>query len=128
MKYYLDKKIDRGFDETVTKIKNLLPNYGFGVVTEFDLDEKFKDKLGVEYAKYKILGACNPKYAYEAIQLEPMVGTMLPCNIVIKEINNNHTLVAAINPIASMLAIENEKLKEAANQIKEMLAKLVAEL
>ncbi len=125
MKYYIDKTVDIKFSETVTKVKKVLPDFGFGVVTEFDIGKKLKEKLGVEFRQYTVLGACNPKYAYEALLIEPLIGTMLPCNIVIQELDENKTQVAAIDPVASMIAVENEKLKEAADFIKIQLSKII---
>lgn len=128
MKYYIEKTLNQSFDSAVELIKNNLPNFGFGVVTEFNVHEKFKEKLGKDFRKYKVLGACNPKYAYEALLLEPMIGTMLPCNIVIQEIEPEVIQVAAVDPVASMQAINNTDLKKAAEQIKQMLGKLINEL
>lgn len=125
MKYYIDKTIRSSFSSTVELVKKHLPDYGFGVVTEFNIHDKFKEKLGIDYRPYKVIGACNPKYAYEALKLEPMIGTMLPCNIIIQEIEPNYVQVAAIDPVASMQAIENTKLNEAAEEIKLLLTKLI---
>ncbi|MDA3890219.1 MAG: DUF302 domain-containing protein [Salinivirgaceae bacterium] len=128
MKYYIEKELNSTFDKAIERIKSSLPEYGFGVVTEFNLDEKLKDKLGVDFRKYKVIGACNPKSAYEALQLEPMIGTMLPCNIIVQEIEPTKIQVAAIDPVASMQAIENPMLTEAAESIKQMLKKLIDSL
>lgn len=128
MEYYIEKKISSTFLETVDLLKMKLQDYGFGVVTEFDIAEKFKEKLDVDYPAYKVIGACNPKYAYEALQLEPLVGTMLPCNIVVRYIKEDTTQVAAIDPVASMLAIEKEDLKKTAEFIRKQLKDLVNEL
>ena len=128
MNYYFDKTLTTSFDNAVELIKQSLPNIGFGVVTEFDVDKKLNEKLGVDFRKYKVIGACNPKYAYEALQIEPMIGTMLPCNIIVQEIEPNKILIAAIDPVASMQAVENPKLNEAANAIKEILEKFIFDL
>jgi uncharacterized protein (DUF302 family) len=121
MKYYINKTLNQPFNEVVDKIKQTLPQHGFGVVTEFNVDEKFKEKLNVDFRKYKILGACAPQYAYETLKAEPMIGTMLPCNIIIQEHGPNYVEVAAIDPVASMLAVDNAMLQQAAETIKTKL-------
>ncbi len=121
MKYYINKTLNLPFNEVVDRIKQTLPQHGFGVVTEFNVDEKFKEKLNVDFRRYKILGACAPQYAYEAIKAEPMIGTMLPCNIVIQEHGPNNVEVAAIDPVASMMAVDNAMLQQAAEMIKTKL-------
>jgi len=98
------------------------------VVTEFNIDEKLKDKLGVDFRKYKILGACNPKYAYEALKIEPLIGTMLPCNIILQEIEPGSVQVAAIDPVASMLAVDNPQLTGPANEIKVLLTQIIEQI
>lgn len=128
MKYYIDKIVELSFDEAVERVKSVLPNYGFGVVTEFDIDTKLKEKLNVDFRKYKVLGACSPKYAYEALQQESLIGTMLPCNIVIQQLNAKEVQVAAIDPVASMIAVENPKLNEAASFIKNELEKIIEDV
>lgn len=128
MKYYIDTTLNGSFESAVSAVKNALPEFGFGVVTEFDIDEKLKDKLNVDFRRYKVIGACSPKYAYEALQVEPLIGTMLPCNIIVQEDGPNKISVAAIDPVASMQAIENPKLKEAAKVIKEKLENIIKSL
>src|SRR6187455_3551753 len=86
MKYYFSKTLPVGFDEAIQKTTDALKNNGFGIITEIDVKKTFKEKLGVEFRNYRILGACNPKLAYEALQLEDKVGTMLPCNVMINEV------------------------------------------
>lgn len=125
MKYYIDKTVNGSFEHVVEKIKLVLPDYGFGVVTEFDIDEKLKNKLGVDFRPYKVIGACNPKYAYEALQIEPLIGTMLPCNIIVQLVGESRVQIAAVDPIASMAAIDNEKLKVAAEFIKAQLVEII---
>jgi len=128
MKYYIDTTVETSFNKAIELVKNTLPEFGFGIVTEFSVDKKFKEKLGIDYRQYTVLGACNPKYAYDALQAESMIGTMLPCNIVVQEINENEILIAAIDPVASMQAVENSKLINAAHSIKEMLEKFINQL
>jgi len=101
---------------------------GFGIISEIDLQEKFKEKLGVNYKKYRILGDCNPSYAYQAVLLEEKIGTMLPCNVLVIEQENGKTEVSAVNPIASMMAIENKDLESIAMEITEKLKRVVTNL
>lgn len=103
-----------------------LKTEGFGIITDLDIQKTLKDKIGVEFRNYRILGACNPKLAYEALQLEDKIGTMLPCNVVIQQRKTEDVEVAAIDPVASMLAIDNLKLKEAAREVSEKLKRAVA--
>lgn len=128
MKYYIETTLTTTFENAVELVKSNLPSIGFGVVTEFDVDKKFSEKLNVNFRKYKIIGACNPKYAYEVLLLEPMIGTMLPCNIIVQEIDRNTISVSAIDPIASMKAVGNPNLNKSAASIKEKLEKFIAEL
>ncbi|HZK97033.1 MAG TPA: DUF302 domain-containing protein [Prolixibacteraceae bacterium] len=128
MKYYISKKINVDFDQAVLLVTESLKKEGFGVLTEINLQEKLKEKLNVNFRKYKILGACNPAYAYKAIQQEDKIGTMLPCNVVVQELGNNEIEVAAVDPVASMMAIENPDLAGIAGEIKEKLACAIASL
>ena len=126
MKYYISKKISTDFDQAVLLVIESLKNEGFGILTEINLQEKLKEKLDVDFRKYKILGACNPAYAYKALQMEDKIGTMLPCSVIIQELENNEIEVAAVDPIASMMAIENAELVELAGEIKEKLERAIA--
>lgn len=128
MKYYIDKTISDTFENVVERVKLILPNFGFGVVTEFDIDKKLKNKLGIEFRPYKVIGACNPKYAYEALQTEPLIGTMLPCNIIVQLVGEELIQVAAVDPVASMAAIDNNKLQDAAEFIKGQLTEIIKEV
>src|ERR1035437_2714075 len=128
MKYYISKKISTDFDQAVLLVTESLKKEGFGVLTEINLQEKLKEKLNVDFRKYKILGACNPAYAYKAIQMEDKVGTMLPCSVIVQELGNNEIEVAAIDPIASMMAIENPGLAGIAAEVKEKLERVIASL
>ncbi|HZK94314.1 MAG TPA: DUF302 domain-containing protein [Prolixibacteraceae bacterium] len=128
MKYYISKKISTDFDQAVLLITESLKKEGFGILTEINLQEKLKEKLNVDFRKYKILGACNPAYAYKAIQQEDKIGTMLPCSVIVQELNNNEIEVAAVDPVASMMAIENSDLAGIAKKIKEKLERAIASL
>ena len=128
MSYYLSRVLPVAFDEVVTRTIDALRKEGFGVLTEIDVKETLKKKLGVDYPSYRILGACNPALAYEALKLENKVGTMLPCNVVVRDAGNGQTEVAAIDPVASMQAIDNPELKRAAQQVRAKLERVVAQL
>ena len=128
MSYYLGKVLPIGFDDALTRTIETLNEEGFGIITEIDVKETLKKKIGVDYPSYKILGACKPALAYEALKLEDKVGTMLPCNVVVRDTGNGQTEVAAIDPVASMQAIDNPKLKLAAEKVRAMLKKVVAAL
>lgn len=128
MTYYLAVTLPSAFDEALRKTEAALKAEGFGVVSRIDLRETFKAKLGVDFRPYTILGACNPKLAHEALQIEDKVGTMLPCNVVVQAIDDNHTEVAAIDPVASMQAIENPDLAAAAGEVRVKLAGVIETL
>jgi len=117
MEYYFSKKIESSFDEAIIQVTESLKNEGFGIVSEIRMHDKFKEKLGAKFKKYTILGACIPVYAYKALQVEDKIGTMLPCNIVVQELSENHIEVAAVNPIASMMAIQNPELAGIAKEV-----------
>lgn len=128
MNYYFSKKINTNFDQAVQLITESLKKEGFGVLTEIDIQEILKEKLNVDFRKYKILGACNPAYAYKALQMEDKIGTMLPCSVIVQELENNEIEVAAVDPVASMMAIENPDLAGIAGEIKEKIERAIASL
>lgn len=125
MKYYIEKTTNYTFDQAVEKVTEELKKEGFGVLSEIDIHEKLKAKLNVDFRKYKILGACNPPKAYEALKSENKIGTMLPCNVIVQELEDGKTEVAAVNPVASMQAVENDSLASIANEIKEKLEQVI---
>ncbi|MBN8904980.1 MAG: hypothetical protein BGO51_10120 [Rhodospirillales bacterium 69-11] len=114
MSYYFSKTIDARFEEAVARTREALTLEGFGVITEIDVQKTFKSKIGVDFRPYLILGACNPAMAHEALQVEDKVGTMLPCNVVLQERAEGRVEIAAIDPVASMQAIENPGLTQKA--------------
>ena len=128
MKYYIRKKIDATFEQAIDEVKESLGIEGFGVLSEINMHDKLKEKLNVDFRRYTILGACNPAYAYQALQCEDKIGTMLPCNIVIQEIGKNKIEVAAVDPVASMMAIENPELAKIALEIKVKLERVIESL
>jgi uncharacterized protein (DUF302 family) len=128
MKYYNDKTLNTDFDTAVLNVKETLQKEGFGVLSEIDIHEKLKEKLDVDFRRYKILGACNPPYALKALRAENKIGTMLPCNVIIQELSINEIEVAAVNPIYSMMAVDNVALGPIATEIKEKLEKVILSL
>ena len=128
MSYYIATKIAAGFDETIARVEEALKAEGFGVLTRIDVRETLKAKIGADFRPYTILGACNPALAHEALQLEDKVGTMLPCNVVVQSWGDNETEVAAIDPVASMQAIDNPDLKKAAGEVRDRLARVIGAL
>ena len=117
-----------GFEPAVERAAAVLKEAGFGIITDIDVKDTLKKKLNVEFRNYRILGACNPALAYEALKLEDKVGTMLPCNVVVQEVGSGKTEVAAIDPVASMQAIDNPRLREAAEQVRAKLKNVIATL
>jgi uncharacterized protein (DUF302 family) len=128
MSYYFAKTLPVGFDEALQRTRDALQQEGFGVITEIDVKSTFKAKLGIEFRKYQILGACNPALALLALQIDDKVGTMLPCNVVIQDVGEGRIEVAAIDPVASMQAIDNRDLKEAAAEVRAKLRKVIQNL
>jgi uncharacterized protein (DUF302 family) len=128
MKYYFNKTVNGTFEDVIDKVTQRLKGEGFGILTEIDVTETLKKKLDVDFKKYRILGACNPPYAHKALQAEDKIGTMLPCNVIVQEIEAGTIEVAAVNPMASMQAVENEKLNEVANEITAMLENVIEKL
>ncbi|HKZ96169.1 MAG TPA: DUF302 domain-containing protein [Hyphomicrobiaceae bacterium] len=126
MQYYFNKTLTAPFEDAVTRTTAALKAEGFGIITEIDVKKTLLEKIGVAFRNYRILGACNPKLAFEALELEDKIGTMLPCNVVVQERDNGTVEVAAIDPVASMQAIENPRLKEAAAQVGERLKRVIA--
>ena len=128
MDYYFTKTIATSFDEAIQRTTDALKTEGFGIISEINMHEKFKEKLGVDFKKYRILGACNPAYAYKAVQLEEKMGTMLPCNVIVIDKENGTTEVSAVNPIASMMAIRNPSLEPIAAEVTEKLKRVIETL
>lgn len=128
MSYYFSTLLDTSFDEAITRVTEELKKEGFGVLTSIDVKETLKNKLDVDFRRYRILGACNPPFAYKALLAEDKVGLMLPCNVVVQETPQGGIEVAAIDPAASMQAIENDKLREVAATIRGKLKSVIASL
>ena len=129
MSYYFNKTVTgKSFDQTIEDVTAELKKEGFGVLTEIDVKETLKKKLDVDFKKYKILGACNPSFAHEALQNEDKIGVMLPCNVIVEEHENGKVEVSAVNPVASMTAVENDKLGEIAGEVRDRLEKVINNL
>jgi len=125
MQYYFNKITNYSFDEAIEKVTEELQKEGFGVLTEIDVTATLKKKLDVDFKNYRILGACNPPYAYKALSAEDKIGTMLPCNVIVQQISESQVEIAAINPIASMQAVENKALGEVASEITRKLEQVI---
>lgn len=128
MSYHFSKNVDLSFDEAIERTTAILKEEGFGVLTEIDIKETLKKKLDVDFRKYHILGACNPPNAYKALQAEGHIGLMLPCNVIVQEHEDGKVEVSAVDPIASMQAIENDELAEVAGTVHSMLKKVIDRL
>tara|TARA_R110002049_G_scaffold6484_2_gene40696 strand:+ start:4218 stop:4604 length:387 start_codon:yes stop_codon:yes gene_type:complete len=128
MNYYFNKTVKGTFEEVIEKVIEGLKEEGFGILTEIDVTETLKKKLDVDFKKYRILGACNPPYAHKALQAEDKIGTMLPCNVIVQEIDEGVIEVAAVNPMASMQAVDNEILAEIASDITAKLENVMENL
>ena len=125
MSYYFNKIVDISFEEAIKKVTEELKKEGFGVLTEIDVTGALKKKIDIDFRKYRILGACNPKFAYKALLEEDKIGTMLPCNVIVQQIADGETEVAAIDPVASMQTVNNENLGEIASQVQSKLKKVI---
>jgi len=128
MSYYIATTLKAPFDRAIELAEAALKEQGFGIISRIDLQAAFKEKIGVDFRPYTILGACNPKLAHEALNIEDKVGTMLPCNVVVQAKGEGETEVAAIDPVASMQAIPNAALKEAAAEVREKLGSVIGQL
>jgi len=120
--------MEGSFEEVITRVTEALQQEGFGVLTEIDIQQKLKEKLDVDFRKYKILGACNPPFAYQALEAEDKIGTMLPCNVVVQELEEGGIEVAAVNPVASMQAVENDDLFCISTEIMKKLERVMESL
>ena len=128
MNYYFNKDVDYSFDTAIEKVSDALGKEGFGILTQIDVKETLKKKLDVDFYRYQILGACNPAFAYKALQTEDKIGTMLPCNIIVQEKGEGKVEVSAVDPLASMQAIENPDLKVIAEEVRVKLKLVIDRL
>lgn len=125
MSYHFSKTVSMSFDEAIDRTKAVLKESGFGVLTEIDIQSTLKEKIGADFRKYRILGACNPGYAHKALTSEGHIGLMLPCNVVVQEQENGVVEVSAIDPVASMQAVKNNALHDIAGSVQSLLKKAI---
>jgi uncharacterized protein (DUF302 family) len=126
MSYYISQRCHQPFERALERVRSALADEGFGVLTEIDVKATLKKKLDVNFRNYRILGACNPPFAYKALQAEDKIGTMLPCNVVVQQISEDEVEIAAIDPVASMQAVDNPELNPIARQVREKLGHAVS--
>ncbi|HEY4800009.1 MAG TPA: DUF302 domain-containing protein [Bacteroidia bacterium] len=125
MSYHFSKTVDYTFDKAIERISEELKKEGFGILTEIDVQDTLKKKINVDIQRYKILGACNPHFAHQALSAENKIGTMLPCNIVVQQHRDGKVEVSAVDPVASMMAIKNERLGSVATEVREKLKRVI---
>ena len=125
MSYHSSKRLDISFDQAVSRVTEALKREGFGLLTDIDVSATLKAKLGEDFRPYRILGACNPQLARRALQLEDKIGTMLPCNVIVQQHADGAVEVSAVDPVASMQAIENPRLGEVANEVRARLKRVI---
>ncbi|MCT4640082.1 MAG: DUF302 domain-containing protein [Bacteroidales bacterium] len=125
MTYHLTTTSTIAFEDAIERAKILLAEEGFSILCDIDVQSKFKEKLNIDFRRYRILGACNPVFAYKALAFDNKVGTMLPCNVVVQEMSDAHIEISAINPVESMRAIDNEDLKGVASEILQRLSNVI---
>lgn len=123
MQYYIETTLETDFETAVERVKAALKTEGFGVLSEIDIHKTLKEKLGVDFKRYKILGACNPTKAYKALQAEDNIGLLLPCNVIVQESQSGRINIAVIDPVVAMESVNNEKIEPIAQEVREMLAR-----
>jgi uncharacterized protein (DUF302 family) len=128
MQYYISKRVEDSFDNAVSRATEALAAEGFGVLTEIDVKETMKKKLDADFRPYRILGACNPSFAYQALSVEDKIGTMLPCNVIVQELEPGQVEIAAVDPIASMQAVANDQLSPIAEEVRSRLDHVIASI
>lgn len=125
MSYHFTNVKSGDFDEVVEEVTEALKTEGFGVLTEIDVKQTLKKKLDIDFPRYKILGACNPNFAHQALQIENKIGTMLPCNVIVQENGDGSIEISAVNPVESMSSVENPELAKIAGEVKNRLKKII---
>jgi uncharacterized protein (DUF302 family) len=128
MTYYISKTVDGPFDAVVAEVIARLKEQGFGVLTDIDVQSTLKAKIGADMAKYRILGACNPRFAHQALQIEDKLGVLLPCNVIVRETPDRKIEVASIDPVAAMERTGNPTLRSTAEEVRRLLTKAVSQL
>lgn len=125
MRYYFSKVLDGPFDDALKRVEGALAGEGFGILTRIDVKATLKKKLNVDFPEYRILGACNPPFAHRALVAEPRIGLMLPCNVIVREGESGGIEVAAIDPVASMAAVDNSNLESTGKEVREKLKAVI---
>ena len=128
MSYYISKTLNSPFDAVVAEVTARLKEQGCGVLTDIDVQSTLKAKIGVDMAKYRILGACNPRFAHEALQAEDKLGVLLPCNVIVRETPDRKVEVASVDPVAAMERTDNPALRATAEEVRRLLTKVVSQL
>lgn len=128
MKYYINRELKMDFEEAIENVTEQLKKEGFGILSDIDVSATLQKKLDVDFPSYRILGACNPEFAHKALNKENKIGTMLPCNVIVRQLENDYVEVAAVDPVASMQAVDNAGLKEIASEIQSRLTKVITHL
>jgi len=128
MSYYISKTVNGPFDTVVAEVTARLKEQGFGVLTDIDVQSTLKAKIGVDMAKYRILGACNPRFAHGALQIEDKLGVLLPCNVIVRETSDRKVEVASVDPVAAMERTDNPALRSTAEEVRRLLTKVVSQL
>ena len=128
MNYTLSKKVESSFAETIETVKSLLAEEGFGVLSDIDVSATLKKKIDVDFRQYRILGACNPTFAHQALKTEARIGVMLPCNVIVQEYDTGSVEVSAVDPVSSMQAVENEALAPIAEEVRNGLDRVIQKL
>ena len=127
-KYYFNKTLDLSFEDAIARVTEELKKEGFGILTEIDVQATLKKKLDVDFRPYRILGACNPPFAYKALQAEPNIGLMLPCNVIVQDAGDGKTEVAAVDPLVAMSRVENPDLEPVAKEVRAKLQRVIENL
>lgn len=128
MAYYISKTVDRAFDAVVADVTARLKEQGFGLLTDIDVQATLKSKLGADVPKYRILGACNPRFAHEALQIEDKLGVLLPCNVIVRETSDRKVEVASVDPVAAMERTGNPALRSTAEEVHHLLTKAISRI
>ena len=128
MSYYIAKTVDRPFDAVVAELTARLKEQGFGLLTDIDVQSTLKSKIGAEIGRYRILGACNPRFAHEALKIEDKLGVLLPCNLIVRETPDRKVEVASVDPVAAMERTGNPALRSTAEEVRRLLSQVVSKL
>lgn len=128
MSYYFSKTLSMPFEAAIDRVTEELKKEGFGVLTQIDVKQTMKEKLGEDFREYRILGACNPKFAHKALSTEDKIGTMLPCNVIVQDIGGGEVEAAAVDPQASMASVNNPDLEAVAGEVRSRISRVIEAL